>query len=249
MTKIESRAVGWRRVIGATWMRHLGGIAVAALIVYLFSEARSQWSPMHKWNRAFGDASLLLVAMAMAIGPLSRLWTRATLLLPWRREFGIWAVVAGGVHTVIILAGWVEWDLPRLFGFIMIPEANRYVMFEKGFGLGNVIGIAALLYGFILAMTSNDWSQRYLGLPVWKFVQQATYVLWVLIVAHTAYFLYIHFLDFHRQTPEPNMFQWPFVVLVGTVMSLQIAATWRTWKLRQRRVAGTRGGTDGRSQV
>ena len=244
MAKIEGRAGGWRRFIGATGWRHLGGIAMAALVIYLFSELRSEWSPMHKWNRAFGDASLALVALAMAIGPLSRLWPRATALLPWRREFGIWAVVAAGVHTVFILDGWVEWDLARLFGFQFHPGLGQYVMVEKGFVLGNVIGIAALLYGLLLAMTSNNLSQRVLGLPIWKFVQQGTYVLWALIVAHTAYFLYIHFLDFHRQTPEPNLLQWPFVVLVGMVLSLQFAASWQTWRLRRRRISGARGGQE-----
>lgn len=239
----------WRRFAGSTGFRHLGGIVAAALIMYLFAEVRSEWSPMHKWNRAFGDASLVLVALAMAIGPLARLWARVTPLLPWRREFGIWAVVAGGVHAVVILNGWVEWELPRLFGFVLHPALGQYVMVEKGFGLGNVIGIAALIYGLVLAATSNDLSQRALGLPVWKFVQQGVYVLWALIVAHTAYFLYIHFLDFHRQTPEPNILQWPFVALVGLVLSLQLAASWRTWKLRRRRVAGWRAGQESSSQA
>ena len=249
MTKIEGRAGGWRRFIGATGLRHLGGIILAALVVYLFSEARSEWSPMHKWNRAFGNASLVLVALAMAIGPLSRLWARATPLLPWRREFGIWAVVAGGVHTVVILSGWIEWELPRLFGLMLHPGLGEYVMVEKGFGLGNLIGIAALLYGIVLAMTSNDLSQRVLGLPIWKFIQQGAYVLWALIVAHTAYFLYIHFLDFHRQTPEPNILQWPFAVLVGMVLSLQIAASWRTWRLRRRRISRGGGGQESPSRA
>ncbi len=191
---------------------------------------------------AFGDASLVLIALAMVIGPLARLWPRATPLLPWRREFGIWGVVAAGVHTVIILSGWIEWDLARLFGFQFHPGLARYVMVEKGFALGNVIGIAALLYGLILAVTSNDLSQRLLGLPIWKFVQQGTYVLWALIVVHTACFLYIHFLDFHRQTPEPNVLQWLFVVLVGMVLSLQIAASRRTWRLRRQRISGACGG-------
>lgn len=242
MAKKDGRRGGWRRFIGATGWRHLGGIAVAALVVYLFSEARAEWSPMHRWNRAFGDASLVLVALAMAIGPLARLWPRAAALLPWRREFGIWAVIAGGVHTAVILDGWVEWELPRLFGFQFHPGLGEYVMLEKGFGLGNVIGVAALLYGFLLAVTSNDMSQRILGLPIWKFVQQGAYVLWALIVAHTAYFLYIHFLDFHRATPQPNLLQWPFAGLVGAVLALQMAASWRTWRLRRRRAANGGGG-------
>ncbi len=94
-------------------------------------------------------------------------------------------------------------------------------------------------------MTSNDLSQRVMGLPIWKFFQQSAYILWALVVMHTAYFLFIHFLDFHRQTPEPNIIQWPFVALVGVVLALQTAATLRTWKLRRRRTGRMDGGGAG----
>lgn len=190
---------------------------------------------MHRWNRAFGDASVVLIALVMALGPLSRLWRRATVTLAWRRELGIWGFLAGLVHSAFILFGWVSLEWQRLFGFEFYPQLNVYVMFDKGFGLGNVIGILALLYGLVLALTSNDISQRWLGLPIWKYVQQGAYILWALIVAHTVYFLFMHFLDFHRQIPEPNVMRWPFVMLVAGVLALQTAASLRTWWLRRER--------------
>jgi sulfoxide reductase heme-binding subunit YedZ len=73
---------------------------------------------------------------------------------------------------VIILAGWVEWDLMRLFGYELNPATGLYVMFQHGFGLANVIGIVALVYCLVLALVSNDWSQRLLSGSVWKFLQQ-----------------------------------------------------------------------------
>ncbi len=210
--------------------RHLGALALAALLVWGFAALRPEWSPMHRWNRAFGDASLILVAVVMSLGPLSRLWRPATALLPWRRELGIWGFLAGLVHAGFILFGWVELEWPRLFGFEFHPQLMQYVMFDKGFGLANVIGMLALVYALVLSVTSNDASQRWLGMSVWKFLQQGAYILWALILAHTAYFLYMHFLDFHRRTPEPNLLQWPFAVLVLAVFALQSAATWRTWR-------------------
>jgi len=66
----------------------------------------------------------------------------------------------------------------------------------------------------LLALTSNDWSQKKLGGMVWKFLQQGSYVYWILIVIHTAYFLYLHFQDFHRRVPDPNWIQIPFAILV-----------------------------------
>ena len=124
--------------------------------------------------------------------------------IPYRREFGIHGVLLAFVHTVIILGGWVEWDLVRIFGYEIHPQTGNYIMLQQGFALSNVIGIVCLVYGFTLALSSSNWSQRLLGGPVWKFLQQGAYVLWVLIVLHTAYFLYLHFQDFHRATPDPN---------------------------------------------
>ena len=223
-----------------SWLfRHAIVLLLAAGLLYLFLYSRAEWSSMHRWNRAFGDVSFVLIAAAMVLGPLSRVSERRIFrrLLAYRREFGIYAICAAFVHTVIILVGWVELDLMRLFGFEFHPQLQRYVMVQHGFGLANAIGLAALTYGLVLAATSNDLSQRVLGASVWKFIQQATYVLWALSVVHTAYFLFLHFLDFHRRTPDPNWAQWPFVFLTVAVLLLQWLATLSTWR-RKRSLRG-----------
>lgn len=227
------------RLVDDWKIRHIVIILLGAVGVWLVLESRAEWSPMHRWNRAIGDISLLLVAMAMALGPLSRLSRRFSAVLTYRRELGIYAIVLATVHTIIILFGWVNLDLMRLFGFEYHPQLERYVMLQHGFALANAVGILALLYGAVLALTSNDASLRWLGNSVWKYVQQGTYVLWWLSVAHTAYFLFVHFVDFHRRTPEPNWAQWPFVGLVLAVMALQFAASYKTWQKSRGRSASS----------
>ena len=221
-------AAGWKT-------RHLVVVVIGLLITYGFYELRSNWSAMHRWNRATGDASVILISIAMAVGPLSRLWPAARRSLPWRRELGVWGTLLAAVHTVVILAGWVEWELMRLFGFVAHPVTGQYVMLQHGFGFANVIGIAALMYGIGLAATSNDRSQKFFGGSVWKFLQQGAYVLWILIVLHTAYFLFLHFLDFHRPIPQPNVIKLPFAAMVVFVASLQFAGFLVTWRSSRRR--------------
>jgi sulfoxide reductase heme-binding subunit YedZ len=227
----------WSRLSGRLklgWKtRHLVVLLVAGLGAYAFLESRAQWSEMHRWNRAIGDMSVILISLSMAIGPLARLWTPFRTVIPWRRELGIYSVLLAFAHTVIILAGWVEWDFARLFGYQLHPQTGLYVMLQHGFGLANVIGIVALVYGLVLAFVSNDWSQRKLGGSAWKFLQQGAYVLWMLILIHTAYFLYLHFQDFHRQVPAPNWAQIPFVGLIALVTLLQIAAFLKTARSRR----------------
>lgn len=215
--------------------RHLAVLALAASLIWFFGALRAEWSPMHRWNRAFGDTSLILLAFSMTIGPLSRLWRRATRWLLWRREFGIWGFVAGMVHGGFILIGWVDLEWQRLFGLEYHQAFEKYVMFDKGFGAGNIIGMIALIYALVLSLTSNNISQRWLGMSVWKFLQQGAYVLWILVLAHTAYFLYVHFLDYHRQVPEPNQLQLAFAILVAMVAALQATAFVRTWRIGRKR--------------
>ncbi|MEQ8357643.1 MAG: ferric reductase-like transmembrane domain-containing protein [Kiloniellaceae bacterium] len=178
--------------------------------------------------------SLVMLSLAMAAGPAARLWSSARRWLPWRRELGVWGTLLAVIHTLIILDGWVQWELARLFGYEFHPLLDQYVMLQHGFGLANIVGIAALLYGIVLASSSNDRSQNLLGGAVWKFLQQSAYVFWALIVVHTAYFLYLHFQDFHRQTPDPNWLQMPFAVLVTLVAGLQAVAFWKTWRTKRR---------------
>ena len=64
-------------------------------------------------------------------------------------------------------------------------------------------------------------------------MQQGAYVLWMLIIVHTGYFLYLHFQDFHRAVPDPNWAQMPFAGLVGAVVLVQVAAFLKTWKGRK----------------
>ncbi len=224
---LENRApLGWKG-------RHLVVLFLVGAGIYAFGESRAEWSAMHRWNRAVGDVSLVLISISMAIGPLARMWPWFRRFIPFRREFGIHGVLLAVAHTVIILDGWVEWDLVRVFGYELHPLTGNYIMLQHGFALANVIGIVALVYGFILALASSDWSQRLLGGSVWKFLQQSSYVLWMLIILHTAYFMYLHFQDFHRTTPAPNWAQIPFAALVGVVALLQLSAFVKTWRKKR----------------
>ncbi len=230
----------WARLTGRPnfgWKtRHLLVLILASLGTYGFLESRLHWSEMHRWNRAIGDMSIILIAISIAIGPLSRLWKHFRTTLAWRREMGIYGVLLAIIHTLIILTGWLQWDLVRLFGYELHPATGLYVMVKHGFGLANIIGVVALLYGIVLALSSNDWSQRVLSGSVWKFLQQGAYILWILIVIHTAYFLYLHFQDFHRAVPKPNWAQLPFVGLIIFVSLLQFLAFMKTWKIKRKPV-------------
>jgi hypothetical protein len=72
--------------------RHALIVFLAIVLVYLFGLVHGQWSDMHRWNRAAADASFVLLTITMAIGPTAQIWPRLRVLIPFRRELGIYAV-------------------------------------------------------------------------------------------------------------------------------------------------------------
>ena len=230
--------IGSTLVRYARW-RHAIAITLALLVVYLFGVVHGQWSDMHRWNRATADASFVLLTITMAIGPTAQIWPRLCFLIPFRGELGIYAVTLAALHTVIVLGGWTVWDFARLFGFEFHPGLGRYVMVQHGFGLANAIGVLALIYGLVLALTSSNRLVRLLGGAIWKFVQRAAYVLWALVVVHTAYFLFLQFLDYHRQTPAPNPLQPWYLVLIGLILALRITASAHLWRSTRKQALRT----------
>lgn len=213
--------------------------AVGGALIYAFWLTRPQWDPeMRRW-KAVGDASLLLLYATVSIGPATRLWPKAGRFLRYRREVGVWFGLLALVHTFLVLDGWARWDVRRFLGYEYIPELGRLVRLEPGFGLANILGLVAVLITIPLIATSTDWAMRVLGGSAWKFLHNATYVIFWLVVLHTAYFLFLHYTaHFHRVPPPPDWARFPFVGLTLAVLGLQSLAFVVSVRRRSRPAAG-----------
>lgn len=186
----------WRK----TWVmtvRHLATAAAMLLLVILYLLARGGLAYNgHNWNRSFGDASVLLYAVTMAIGPLARLWRPASAALAWRRESGIWATIAAAIHVGIFWEWSLGWDW-RPFFFPGLHEGPSDSLMgdpssglvASAFNLANVVGLVALVYAVVLAATSNDASQRLLRRG-WSWLMQRATTMWLLVLLHTWLFAY-----------------------------------------------------------
>ena len=217
-----------RRRMG-TLGRHLITALTAASLVFGFWLSRPRWVPEMRLWKAVGDASLILLVVSMLAGPLARIWRRATPLLAWRREAGIWFALLATLHAVLILNGWVRWSVRRFLGYEFIPQLGRNVRLESGFGLANILGLLALVWAVALAATSSDWALRRLGRPSWKWLHNGAYVVFYLVFAHAGYFLFQHFtFSFHKAAPPPDWFRLPFLGAALAVVVLQMAAFAKT---------------------
>ncbi len=208
-------------------LRSNGVVAViGAALAYGFWVSRPQWDPEMRLWRAVGDASLMLLVAALLVGPLVRLWPRLGGLMRWRRELGVWFGLLALIHTLLILNGWARWNAMRFLGYEFVPQLGRLARLEPGFGLANLAGLVAMSITLVLMATSTDWAVRFLGGSSWKFLQYGAYIVFYLVVLHTAYFLYLHYTaSFHRLVPDdPNWFRLPFLLLTLVVIAFQTAA-------------------------
>lgn len=212
--------------------RHALVAGIGFGFVTLFWLSRLEWNAEMRLWRAMGDAAFLMLFFALVSGPVTRLWPRASRILKWRRELGIWFVLLALVHAFLIWDGWAKWDILRFLGYEYVEPLDRVVRLEPGFGLANLLGVVALSWGVVLLLTSSDRMLRALGPSTWKWIQSSAYIVFYLVALHAAYYLFIHYTpSFHRDIPPANWFQWPFLVLVFVVIGLQVAAAWKTVRI------------------
>lgn len=145
--------------------RHSVVVGASTGVAALFWFGRLDWDPEMRLWRSVGDTSLLLLYATLLVGPLvqiaSNRATRGALAL--RRQTGIWFGVLALVHTTLVWDGWARWDIGRLFGYEFVPQLDRVARLEPGFGLANLMGLAAVLITIPLLVTSGDWAMRRLG--------------------------------------------------------------------------------------
>lgn len=210
---------------GGRWQRigrHVVCAAASGLLTWFFWRMRPNWVPEMRLWKAVGDASYALLIAALAIGPLGTLFAVVRKANPWRRQLGIWFALTGLYHGFLILDGWAEWSLRRFLGYEFIPQLGREARIEPGFGLSNLVGLAALFLAVVLASTSSDWAIRKLGRPAWAWLHRMSQTILVLALLHGGYFLFIHFTpSFHKQPPPLDWFRLWFVALGGLVLVLQ----------------------------
>lgn len=175
-----------------------------------------------RWSTSFARVSFILLFLTLIIGPIMRLKKPAKVFSPlktpwtWRSELGIWFAVTGLIHVLFAMSGKPGWDLVNALGGFVGGE---------GYGFANFLGLIALVWAIVLAVTSSNKAIKKLGVDSWKWLQSFAYVIFYLVLGHTMYFQF-----FSTYGGGPDYFGYLVLVMAVLIIGLQIVGFVKTLK-------------------
>lgn len=155
-----------------------GGSALVLYVTRDYSDVLTRLSFSTAWP------ALVLLTLSLLIGPWRTLRGKAPVVsLDLRRDIGIWAGIAGLLHTVI---GQCVHLRGRPWLYYVYEKWNEHLLPLRHdiFGLSNFTGLFAALILLAALATSNDASLRALGNAPWKSLQRWNYVCFALAATY-----------------------------------------------------------------
>lgn len=179
---VEYRAILWNRQ-----KRIYDAVMTASVLVYLivFVVAMLTIHPNATIEttliRALGTCAFLLLNVALAIGPLTRLDRRFLPLLYNRRHLGVATFFVGLAHGLFSL---VQFHALGDTGVLLSALTSNTRFDSLPQFPFQLLGLLALGILFLMAATSHDFWLHTLTPAVWKRLHMTVYIAYGLLVAH-----------------------------------------------------------------
>jgi sulfoxide reductase heme-binding subunit YedZ len=222
------QAVTWNRQ-----KRRYDAVLAAGVLLYLgvFAGVTALLHPAATIEsiliRATGTGALLLLHVALAIGPLARLDRRFLPLLYNRRHLGVTTFLLGLTHGVLVVVQYHALGNENPLVSLLSANARWTSLPDLPFELFGAVALAIL---FLMAATSHDAWLAQLTAPVWKRLHMMVYPAYALLVCHVA---------FGALQDETSL--WLVAVLgagMGIVLGLHLVAGWRERGLDREQATG-----------
>jgi methionine sulfoxide reductase heme-binding subunit len=133
--------------------------------------------------RGLGTLALLMLHVALAIGPLCRLDRRFLPLLYNRRHLGVATFLVGLSHGSFTLVQFHAYGDVDPLTSLLASNTRFQSVSQFPFQL---LGFLALVILFLMAATSHDFWLHTLSARAWKRIHMMVYVAYGLLVAHVA---------------------------------------------------------------
>lgn len=133
--------------------------------------------------RALGTCALVMLHVALAIGPLARLSTKFAPLLYNRRHLGVLTFCIGAAHLVLATVWYHGFGTKLAPASVLAsnPHYESFTMFPF-----EVLGVLAAAILFVMAATSHDFWLKNLSARTWKNIHMLVYSAYALLVLHVA---------------------------------------------------------------
>lgn len=166
------------------WQHNLALPLIGGLLGWAAASGVGYKSSIHALSLGTAYASLVYIALTLAIGPLNVILGRPTpISTSDRRDIGIW----GGLFALIHVAAGLGVHMKgNIWAYFFRPgvEPTWATLRYDVFGLANDSGLVATLIVLVLLAISNNISLRRLRSTRWKQIQRINYALGGLIVIH-----------------------------------------------------------------
>lgn len=140
-----------------------------------------------EFTLATGYVATIFLALTLLIGPANlALRRRMPVSTSLARDTGVWAALFSVVHVIVGLK--VHGNASDTFSFVNYFFSADGAPKTNSFGLGNWVGLAALVIVVGLLALSNDRSLRELKASRWKRLQRLNYALFVLVALHAFFY-------------------------------------------------------------
>jgi nitrite reductase/ring-hydroxylating ferredoxin subunit/DMSO/TMAO reductase YedYZ heme-binding membrane subunit len=132
---------------------------------------------------ALGACAFTMITIILCIGPLARIDPRFLPLLYNRRHFGVIAFCVALAHGVSVF----DWFRVQGSAGDFVAELTTAANYTKFIGFTTkAIGLATLSIFFVMAATSHDYWQAFLGPVAWKWLHMAIYPAYGLLIMHVS---------------------------------------------------------------
>ena len=166
------------------WLHHAGAASLSLVILTLTATFGPDESGLDHLSLATAYICLLLMAVALSLGPLqARRTGRSVANMYLRRDMGIWAGMAGLTHLIVA----TELSMTQAYMSVYVDALDARLsesLRADLFAWGSIIGFAVGILLILLLGLSNDRILRRLGVTRWKRLQRLAYLAFALTVAH-----------------------------------------------------------------
>ena len=150
-----------------TWLVYIVGLIPVPLFLYLAQTGGLGREPIKALEHELGELALKLIIVGLAITPLRKVV--GLNLIKFRRAIGVLAFTYVALHLLV----WLVLDVGILSQIWADILKRPYI----------TIGMVGFVVMIPLAVTSNNWSVKRLGVK-WRRLHQLTYVVAVLSGVH-----------------------------------------------------------------